>query len=210
MVKYIYIVVLSVFIGFTTFILTVPKFLILDKLAMKNGVFILADSVKETPLSINLKNSRIFVGDDLILKDADIQVSTKLTGLSLQVKCNDKLSEFNISFTKNIKTNLNNLTCLTVASQVEGSFYTKDGVFGKLSLKDIKTQGKTVKSVDIDFKGNTFYFKADVEGVNVEGSGNISYNKDNPMDSKINAVASSLGFNFIISGKLINPQITIK
>ncbi|MCX7760985.1 MAG: hypothetical protein N2Z81_07315 [Hydrogenothermaceae bacterium] len=210
MVKYLSIIIFSILVGFIVFVLTVPKFLILDKLAMKNGIFLIADSVKETPLSINLKNSSIYIGDDMVLKGADIQASVILTGLSVKIKCDEKLSYLNISFSKNIKAKFNNLTCVTAASQVEGDLYTKDGVFGKMALKDIKAQGRTVRNVDIDFKGNIFNFKADVEGINVAGSGNISYNRDNPMDSKINAVASSLGFNFIISGSLINPKITLK
>ncbi|MCX7739233.1 MAG: hypothetical protein N2Z80_07520 [Hydrogenothermaceae bacterium] len=189
---------------------TFPKFLFLDRILMKSGIFLLADGIEEGILSMKLKNVRLYHQNTLLLKDGDLMVGLSLSGLKLDINCGDKLSYLNISISKDFQGEFKNLSCLTYASYVDGKLYSRDGVFGKLNLGGIKAQGRSIKSFEIEFKGNTFFFKGDVEGFEVSGSGNLSYQEDNPLNSKINAVASSIGYSITISGTILNPRIDLR
>lgn len=210
MVRYILAVVSAFFMFlFLIFILT-PKFLILDRILMKNDIFLLADSVKEGLLGLEIKNVKLYQKDNIILKDADIHVSLRPISLSLDINCNKNISTLKVYPSKDFDIELKDMNCFTVASSMDGKLYTKGGIYGHLKLKGIKAKLKDISSIDIDFKGNTLFFNADVEGIKVSGSGNVSYNIENPFASKINAVASSAGFNIVISGQVSNLKIDMQ
>lgn len=210
MVKYITVFLLSLIFGVFILFSIFPKFILLDKLLMENGVFLTADSVKEGFFDIELKNTNIYTQNKLIIKNSDISLKISLTGLKFTLSCEGKTSYLNIQLSKDFQGEFNSFMCLTVASEVDGKIYTKEGIHGKLTLKGIQAQGRKIDSVEFDFKGKNFFFKAVVDGLNIDGSGNVDYNKDNPLNSKINAIASSLGFNITISGTLLNPQINLR
>lgn len=210
MVKYTGMFLLSLLAGFFVLFATFPKFLFIDKILIKNGVFLLADSVKESLFDINLKNTKVYSQNKVVLKDSNLLLKLSPSGIRAIINCEGKTSEIIISLSKDIQANLSNLTCLTVASEIDGKVHTKDGVYGKLLLKDIKAHGKNISSLELDFKGKTFFFKANIDGINIDGSGNLDYDKNNPANTKINAVVSSVGFNVTISGSLLNPQINLR
>lgn len=199
-------ILMAIFVLFATF----PKFLFIDKLLMENGVFLLADSVKESLFEISLKNAKIYSQNRVILKESNLILKITLSGVKSIINCQGKTSEITVFFSKDFQANLTNFTCLTVASEVDGKINTKEGVYGKIVLKGIKAQGKNINNIDLEFKGKTFFFRADIEGIKVDGSGNIDYDKNNPLNTKINALASSVGFNVVISGSLLNPQINLR
>lgn len=210
MVKYLGIFLLSLIAGIFVLLATFPKFLFIDRLLMENDVFLLADSVKEGLFEINLKNAKVYSQNKLILKDSNLSLKLTPSGIKNTINCEGKTSELELSFSKDFQANFSGFHCLTVASEIDGKIYTKDGVYGKLLLKGIKAEGRNINSLELDFKGKTFFFKANIDGINIDGSGNLAYDKNNPANTKINAVASSVGFNVVISGSLLNPQINLR
>lgn len=210
MVKYLGIILLSLIAAIFVLFATFPKFLFIDRLLMENDVFLLADSVKEGLFDINIKNAKVYSQNKLFLKDSNLLLKITPSGIKTTITCEGKTSEITIFLSKDFQANLNSLTCLTVASDIDGKIHTKDGVHGKLLLKGIKAQGRNISSLELDFKGKTFFFKANIDGIGVDGSGNLDYDRNNPANTKINAVASAVGFNVVISGSLINPQINLR
>ena len=73
--KKVFITLITLIISFIIILAFTPKFLIIDKILMKNKVFIMPESVSEGIFSINLKKANVYYNDKLVIKDSDIDLS---------------------------------------------------------------------------------------------------------------------------------------
>jgi hypothetical protein len=187
-----------------------PKFLLIDKILLKNKVFILPQKVNEGMFNINLKKADIYYENKPVIKNSDINLYVYPLSQGLILICENKKSEIIHKTLGGYIFDFNNFKCLNDFSLINGKLEIKGGIKGKIRIEGFKVQGKNVEFLEFLFKGKIFDFKGNVQGINIAGSGIISFNEKNPLNSKINATTSAVGFNFIISGNLTNLQFKIQ
>jgi hypothetical protein len=192
-------------IGFILLLLTtsfIPKYMIFSKLASNNNIFFFSQSVRETSFSIQFKNLNLFYADKKVL--SDVNAALKLIPLSLNLECKGKPSTFKIGLSKTYQMDFRDFSCLEGISKISGSLKVSDGFFGRLKLENINANGTKLEFLEIDFKDKVFDLKGSFNGIAFTGNGQVSFNKDNPLISKINGKASASSFNFVISGSLLD------
>lgn len=180
----------------------IPKFLIIDKTLMKNKVFILSDNISEGIFSVSLKKADIYYQDKQVVKKSDIDLYIYPLTQSLVFICQSKKSEFLHKTFGGFEIKFDDFRCLPDFESISGNIRIKDGIFGKLKLKNFIVQGRNIDYLEFDFKGKTFEFKGSSQGINLSGNGVVSYDNKNPLNSKINGNASIVGFNLTISGTI--------
>jgi len=197
--------IISLIIGFILLLLTIlfiPKYMIFSKLASDNNIFFYSQSVRETPFSIQFKNLNLFYADKKVL--SDVSATLKLIPLSLNLDCKGKPSTFKIGLTKTYQMDFKDFSCLEGVGKISGSLKVSDGFFGRLKLENINANGTKLEFLEIDFKDKVFDFKGSFNGIAFTGNGQVSFNKDNPLMSKINGKASASSYNFVLSGSLLD------
>ncbi|WP_028951164.1 hypothetical protein [Sulfurihydrogenibium subterraneum] len=204
--KKVFITLITLIISFIIILAFTPKFLIIDKILMKNKVFIMPESVSEGIFSINLKKANVYYNDKLVIKDSDIdlQISPLYQGLNLF--CQSKKSQILHKTFGGYYFKFDNFKCLEGFESVNGEVEIKEGVVGKLILKNFKADNRNFEFLEFLFKGKSFDFKGRTQAVDISGSGVVSFDQKNPLNSKLNATASAIGFNFVISGTITNLQ----
>ncbi|PMP64008.1 MAG: hypothetical protein C0198_00620 [Sulfurihydrogenibium sp.] len=202
--------ILATFFGLFIMLAFLPKFLIIDNFLMKNKVFILPEAISEGLLTINLKKSDVYYQDKQLIKKADINLYVLPLSQGLTLICNAKKSEIIHKTFGGFVFNFDNFKCSSDFENVSGKFEIKDGINGKLKLENFNVQGRNVEFLEFTFKGKTFEFRGSSQGINVSGNGIVSFDEKNPLNSKINGTASAVGFNFVISGTITNPQFNMQ
>jgi hypothetical protein len=195
----------SLIIGFILLLLTIsfiPKYMIFNKLASDNNIFFYSQSVKETPFSIQFKNLNLFYANKKVL--SDVNAVLKLIPLSLNLECKGRPSTFKIGLSKTYYMDFKDFSCLEGVDKITGSLKVSDGFFGRLKLENINTNGAKLEFLEIDFKDKVFDLKGSFNGIAFTGNGQVSFNKDNPLMSKINGKASTSSYNFVLSGSLLD------
>ena len=196
---------ISFIIGFILLLITIsfiPKYMIFSKLASDNNIFFYSQSVKETPFSMQFKNLNLFYTNKKVL--SDVNAVLKLIPLSLTLECKGKPSTFKIGLSKTYYMDFKDFSCLEGVSKISGSLKVSDGFFGRLKLENINANGTKLEFLEIDFKDKVFDLKGSFNGIAFTGNGQISFNKDNPLMSKINGKASASSYNFVLSGSLLD------
>jgi hypothetical protein len=199
----------GIFAGFISLIF-IPKFLIIDKVLLKNKVFIISEGVSEGILSVNLKKADVFYNDKQVIKKSDIDLYITPLSQGLILICNSKKSYVKYKTFGGFEFKFDDFRCSTDFESVSGDVQIKDGITGNIKLKNFKVQGRDVEFLEFNFKGKSFDFKGSSQGINISGNGIVSFDQKNPLNSKINSTASTVGFNFVISGTLTNLQFSIQ
>jgi hypothetical protein len=204
--KKFFITLITLIFSFIVIIAFIPKFLITDRLLMKNKVFILPESVSEGIFSINLKKADIYYDDRLVVKGSDIDLYISPLSQGFNLFCQNKKSQILHKTFGGYYFQFDNFKCLEGFENVNGEIRIKDGIVGKLKIDNFRVDNRNFEFLELSFKGKSFDFKGKMQGIDLFGSGVVSFDPKNPLNSKLNAAASALGFNFVISGTITNLQ----
>ncbi|WP_299198870.1 hypothetical protein [Thermocrinis sp.] len=199
------------FVLFSAFILfiTLPKFLLLDRVLMKKGIYLMAQGVEEGLFHVKLSKVQVY---DKSLKLAEFdsaEFSIKPFYLSLRGTCQGGSLETRLFLNKKIEIEGKNFGCLRGARVKFVDLELTDGIKGKLELEDLKLRDLKVDGLTVDFKGRTFSGQAKVLNSLVVGDGVVSFNRADPLRSSINGKLTGMGLNLQISGTLQNPSVEV-
>jgi hypothetical protein len=199
------------FVPFSAFILfiTLPKFLLLDRVLMKKGIYLMAQGVEEGLFHVKLSKVQVY-DKSLKLAEFDSAVfSIKPFYLSLRGTCQGGSLETRLFLNKKIEIEGKNFGCLRGARVKFVNLELMDGIKGKLELEDLRLKDLKVDGLTVEFRGRTFSGQARVLDSLVVGDGVVSFNRADLLRSSINGKLTGMGLNLQISGTLQNPSVEV-
>jgi hypothetical protein len=199
------------FVLFSVFILfiTLPKFLLLDRVLMEKGIYLMAQDVEEGLFHVKLSKVQVYDKSSKLAEFDSVVFSIKPFYLSLKGMCQGGSLETKLFLNKKIEIEGKNFGCLKGARAKFVSLELMDGIRGKLELEDLRLKDLKVDGLTVEFKGKTFSGQASVLGFLVVGDGVVSFNRADPLRSSINGKLTGMGFNLQISGTLQNPSVEV-
>ncbi|MFN7065213.1 MAG: hypothetical protein ACK4OF_03600 [Aquificaceae bacterium] len=178
-----------------------PKFLILDKLLLREGIYLVAERVEEGLTNIRLKGVQIYSDKSRLVSFDTLKVSLGFLRLRIVGLCEGKPFLVDISPRERL-IEARDFTCLEGFQGLSASISMKDGLYGNMLLK-----GSPLEELDLTFKGRVFTARAKAMGFHLVGDGQIVYNPQNPLRSAINGQVSGMGMKLIIGGTLEKLEV---
>ena len=199
------------FVLFSVFILfiTLPKFLLLDRVLMERGIYLMAHGVEEGLFHVKLSKVQVYDKSSKLAEFDSAVFSIKPFYLSLRGTCQGGSLETKLFLNKKIEIEGKNFGCLRGARVKFVSLELMDGIRGKIELEDLRLRDMKVDGLTVEFKGRTFSGRARVLDYLVVGDGVVSFNRANPLSSSINGKLTGMGLNLQISGTLQNPSVEV-
>ena len=199
------------FVLFSVFILfiTLPKFLLLDRVLMERGIYLMAHGVEESLFRVKLSKVQVYDKSSKLLEFDSVVFSIKPFYLSLKGTCQGGSFEAKLFLNKKIKIEGKNFGCLRGARVKFVSLELMDGIRGKLELEEVKLKDLKADGLTVEFKGRTFSGQARVLDSLIVGDGIVSFNRADPLHSSINGKLTGMGLNLQISGTLQNPSVEV-
>jgi len=199
------------FVLFSVFILfiTLPKFLLVDRVLMEKGIYLMAQGVEEGLFYVKLSKVQVYDKSSKLAEFDSAVLSIKPFYLSLKGTCQGGSLETKLFLNKKIEIEGKNFGCLKGARVKFVSLELMDGIRGKLELEDLRLRDLKVDGLTVEFKGRTFSGQARVLGFLVVGDGVVSFNRADPLRSSINGKLIGMGLNLQLSGTLQNPSVEV-
>jgi hypothetical protein len=199
------------FVLFSAFILfiTLPKFLLLDRVLMEKGIYLIAQGVEEGLFHVKLSKVQVYDKSSKLVEFDSAVFSIKPFYLSLRGTCQGGSVETKLFLNKKIEIEGKNFGCLKGARVKFVSLELMDGIRGKLELEDLRLKEIKVDGLTVEFKGRTFSGQARVLDSLIVGDGIVSFNRTDPLRSSINGKLTGMGLSLQISGTLQNPSVEV-
>jgi len=199
------------FVLFSVFILfiTLPKFLLLDRVLMEKGIYLMAQGVEEGLFHVKLSKVQVYDKSSKLVEFDSAVFSIKPFYLSLKGTCQGGSLETKVFLSKKIEIEGKNFDCLKGARVKFVSLELMDGIKGKLELEDLRLKDLKVDGITVEFKGRTFSGQARVFDSLIVGDGIVSFNRTDLLRSSINGKLTGMGLNLQISGTLQNPSVEV-
>jgi hypothetical protein len=199
------------FVLFSVFILviTLPKFLLLDRALMKRGIYLMAQDVEEGLFHVKLSKVQVYDKNSKLAEFDSAVFSIKPFYLSLKGTCQGGGLEIKFFLNKKIEIEGKSFGCLKGARVKFVSLVLTDDIRGKLELEDIRLKDMKVDGLTVEFKGKTFSGQARVLDSLVVGDGVVSFNRADPLRSSINGKLIGMGLSLQLSGTLQNPSVEV-
>jgi hypothetical protein len=197
------------FVLFSAFILfiTLPKFLLLDRVLMERGIYLMAQDVEEGLFHVKLSKVQVYDKSSKLAEFDSAVFSIKPFYLSLSGTCQGGSLETKLFLNKKIEIEGKDFSCLRGARVKFVSLVLTDDIRGKLELEDIRLKDMKVDGLTVEFKGKTFSGQARVLDSLVVGDGVVSFNRADPLRSSINGKLIGMGLSLQLSGTLQNPSV---
>ena len=199
------------FVLFSVFILfiTLPKFLLLDRVLMEKGIYLMAQSVEEGLFHVKLSRVQVYDKSSKLAEFDSVVFSIKPFYLFLKGTCQGGSLEAKLFLNKKIEIEGKNFGCLRGARVKFVSLEIMDGIKGKLELEDVRLKDLKVDGLTVEFKGRTFSGQARVLDSLIVGDGIVSFNRADSLRSSINGKLTGMGLNLQLSGTLQNPSVEV-
>ncbi|MCI4458550.1 MAG: hypothetical protein JHC21_02905 [Thermocrinis sp.] len=199
------------FVLFSAFILfiTIPKFLLLDRVLMEKGIYLMAQDVEEGLFHVKLSKVRIYDKSSKLAEFDSAVFSIKPFYLSLSGTCQGGSLETKLFLNKKIEIEGKSFGCLKGAHVKFVNLELTDGIKGKLELEDVRLKDLKVDGLMVEFKGRTFSGQARILDSLIVGDGVVSFNRADPLRSSINGKLTGMSLNLQISGTLQNPSVEV-
>lgn len=191
---------------FIILLLTFPKFLFLDRLLLKNGLYLTAESIEEGLLGLKLKDVHLYGHDSKLLRFDVLNIRFEPFKIKLIGVCENKRLSVDISF-RQMSILSEDFNCIRKVDSLSANLSAKGGLYGSLRLKNPKGYNLPIEDLIIEFKGRTFIARAKIMGFELMGDGQIVYNSSNPIKSSINGQLKGMNRILIISGSLDSLEI---
>ena len=186
---------------------TLPKFLILDRILLKKGIYLMAEGVEEGLLSLRLRKAQIYIKDFKLGEFESLELSFGTFYLLLSGQCAGGSFQIKLYLNKEIVAKGKDLGCIKNARVKSLDLRIAEGVKGGLELTNVKLKELSLDELSLNFKGNAFSGEAKTAGLTLLGDGVISFNKQNPLSSSINGKLLGSGMTMLLSGTLNNPSL---
>jgi len=189
---------------------TFPKFLFLDRILLKNDLYLLAHKVKEKPLSLEIYKGKVFSKNGELIHFDSARLYVNLLSLNLELLCNGKPSKLSYDLFGNLKVNFNGFSCSPFFKSLSGNLELKNGISGKIKVEGLKTKLAVLEELSLNFRGKNFTGEINYLGMELKGQGRILLNKENFLDSKVDGEFRGSGITLRVSGKLKRLRVNVR
>lgn len=182
-----------------------PKFLLLDQLLQKNGIYIIPKSVKEGFFRIEFEDSVIYDKNYRIGKFKKLDI--RFTPFYLAVNAKDLSGFFEIKYYFLIKEyfiKAKDMSSFEKFYIKEGNIELKKGIQGQVKLENVKISGADIDAINIIFKEKTFDITLQGKEINSKGSGIIVIDNKSILDSKLTGEVIDKNMKIIVGGSIKN------
>lgn len=200
----------TVFFTLLVLVLTLPKFLILDRLLMSKGIYMIARSVQENITSLSLRDVKLLKDGSKIGSFNRLDLSLGFLYLLAKGYCADGYLELKFDLLSSVKLKGKDFKCLEGFYIKDMDLQINDDIRGFSKLYRVKAKDVKVDELSLVFKGRTFEGQALAFGQVLKGSGMIVLNRKDLLRSQINGTVSGVGVSFFIYGNLENPTLELK
>ncbi|WP_448583914.1 hypothetical protein [Thermocrinis sp.] len=195
------------FFSFFLLFITLPKFLILDQILLKNSIYLMAEGAEEGMFSLRLRKAQIYIRDFKLGEFESLEWSFKAFYFLLSGQCAGGSFQIKLYPNRTVEVNGKNLRCIKKAHIKSIDLSVAKGIRGNLELTNLKVKDFSLDELSLNFKGNVFSGKAKTAGLTFIGDGVISFNEKKPLKSSINGKLVGSGMTMLISGTLENPSL---
>lgn len=185
--------------------LILPKFLLLDQLIQKNGIYMIPKSVKEGVFRIELEDTLIYDRNYRIGKFKKLDIC--FAPFYLAVNAKDLSGFFEIKYyflSKRYLIKAKDLSSFEKFHIKEANIDLKNDIKGQAKLQNIKISGTDIDFINIIFKEKTFDITLQGKEINSRGSGIIVIDNKSILDSKLTGEVIDKNMKIIVSGSIKN------
>ncbi|WP_448588079.1 hypothetical protein [Thermocrinis sp.] len=193
----------------TLFILaffTMPKFLIIEKILLQRGIYILAEDVEEGLFHVKLSKVQAYSKQSRIGSFDSIGFYLRPFYLLAKGKCGEGQLEVKVFPSKKVQINGKNLRCFEKLYVNSINVEFKDYILGRAEFSSLKLPNLTVEEIKFNFKGRSFDAEAKTFGMSLVGGGVVSFGRE----VSINGQLTGIGTRFLISGPLSSPSFEVQ
>ncbi len=190
------------------FLLTIPKFLIIDNLLQSSGVFALYREVKEGLTYVEVRDAELFADSEKVasLKSAKVEITPM--GILLKGTCKKgKVEVFKNLLSGALEMELDNFSCINRIGSVSGELEVKHGLEGSLLVKALELPEIKLEEMRLNFEGKKVHVYVKSMGVELKGEVKLKLNKENLMASEISGRLKGKTMSLIVSGTLGRPRV---
>jgi hypothetical protein len=188
--------------------ISLPKFILLDLLITRSGLFLTADRVREGIGSLTLEGVKVLAGGEELLRLDSFLLKLGADGLSVLGYCGEGLLELRRSWLNSLRLRAEDFPCVRDVSRLEANLRLGKGLRGTLTLEDAKVRGILLERVRLNFEGERFTGTVVSGGVELKGRGRIRVNPLNPLESYVEGTFRSQGLTLLVRGKI--PKLSLK
>lgn len=209
--KFFYLILAGVFLLVLLIFITIPKFIILDRILNKNGVYILPKSVKEGLFDIDLLDTTVYDKTSKIAKFEHLKINLHPIFIEINGREATGYIKFNYNFIKSAyKIRAKELNAFNAFTIKDAEMEIHKEITGYLNIQNLKTYGTNLEEINITFKGKNFDIHVLGKEINSKGSGLIVINQNNPFESTFNGEILDSKMRIILSGTLKRLNFDVK
>ena len=190
-----------------TVVALVPKAILIDRILMEKGIFLVGEKVVEGFTSISIKDAVIYSGGKKIISFDSLKAGLVFGGLGLEGKCGKGSLEAVVGLGGNIRLKAREFTCAVGVEKFTGDISMDSGIRGRAILEGIDTGVVTIDRIDLVFRGKTFEGKVLYGKFEFEGKGDLKIKRGDLLGSSIRAEFTGPLGRMVIGGTLRNPSV---
>jgi len=189
-------------------LLYLPKYAAAEILFKNFQITPLVEEVDEELAVLTYRNGTLFLPEGAKINFEKIQIN--LMPPSAELICKGKGEARLLPAGKKLRVELNRLSCLSLAREVDGrlTINPKGEIFGRLNLKGVRIENLNVESANFTFNGNTFSGWIRAMGVELRGGGRIKL--DPKRGLYINATFEGNGLRVTADGYPPNLKVNLR
>lgn len=196
---------LSVVLVSLLIFLIFPKFLLLDQLLQKNGIYIIPKSVKEGFFRIEFEDTVIYDKNRRIGKFKKLDI--RFAPFYLAVNAKDLSGFFEIKYyflSKEYLIKAKDMSSFEKFYIKEANIELKNDIKGQAKLESVKISGADIDAINIMFKEKTFDITLQGKEINSRGSGIVVIDNKSILDSKLTGEVIDKNMKIIVGGSIKN------
>ncbi len=202
--------VLTIILSLLIIFLLFPKYLFLEELLQRKGIFILSRGVKEGLNSVVFGKGRVFFRNEELAKFGKLELRITPFGIKVKLLCKGRVSELLFSFFGNIEAHIRDFVCSSKVKRLRAELKISEGVYGNLYAEKISGKGTVINKVSLSFRGDVFTGSLNYLGMELRGRGRVKLNKKNLLKSYVSALFKGKGVSLEVLGTLSNPSVRLR
>lgn len=192
-----------------TFLITAPKFLILDSYLQRAGFFLLNGKVEEGIRHLKIKEVEVYLNSKRVARLNYALLELSPLGLSFKGVCGKGHLLLERSLFGAPSLEFKKFSCAEGVKGIEGSLILEGRVSGKLTLRDISLTDIPVELAELDFKGNKVGISLKAMGTELRGSLKVKWKENNLLGSEVSGRLRGKGLELAVNGTLANLRVSV-
>ncbi len=197
-------------VGFLFLGVSTPKFILLDHLLSRRGVYITAGDVEESILSVDLKDVRVSTDRGEILRMDRSRFGVAFEGVYWRGVCGNGTLRVLRTWGGGLKVSAVRFPCFRGASMVDADIEVGNGIWGDLNLEGLDLRGVVVDRIDLKLEGDRFTGSVRAQGTELRGRGRFRFDPEDPASTYAEGTFRGNGLTLQVRGEIGNMNLQIR